>query len=60
MFSEQVQEGDLAEGYRKTRLPATRLLAIETMKIGVKAHYVKGLLERHHRGLLKLTTVTTL
>jgi pyruvate/2-oxoglutarate dehydrogenase complex dihydrolipoamide acyltransferase (E2) component len=35
----------LAEMYRKARLPATRLLAIETMKIGVKAHYVKGFLE---------------
>ncbi|MDY6794176.1 MAG: 2-oxo acid dehydrogenase subunit E2 [Actinomycetota bacterium] len=35
----------MARGYRKTRLPATRLLAIETMKMGVKAHYVSGFLE---------------
>lgn len=35
----------MAEAYRKTRLPATRFLAIETMKMGVKAHYVNGLLE---------------
>jgi hypothetical protein len=35
----------LAETYRKTRLPATRLLAMETMKMGVKAHYVSGFLE---------------
>jgi pyruvate/2-oxoglutarate dehydrogenase complex dihydrolipoamide acyltransferase (E2) component len=35
----------LAEAYRKTRLPATRLLAIESMKRGVKAHYVSGFLE---------------
>ena len=35
----------MAEAYRKTRLPATRLLAIETMKIGVKAHFVSGFLE---------------
>jgi pyruvate/2-oxoglutarate dehydrogenase complex dihydrolipoamide acyltransferase (E2) component len=35
----------MSEAYRKTRLPATRLLAIETMKIGVKAHYVSGFLE---------------
>jgi pyruvate/2-oxoglutarate dehydrogenase complex dihydrolipoamide acyltransferase (E2) component len=35
----------VAEGYRKTRLPATRLLAIQTMTMGVKAHYVKGFLE---------------
>lgn len=45
MLSVWVQEGDLAEGYRKTRLPATRLLAIETMNIGMKAHYVSGFLE---------------
>lgn len=31
--------------YRRTRLPATRFMAMETMKLGVKAHYVKGLLE---------------
>lgn len=31
--------------YRKTRLPSTRLLAIQTMTLGVKAHYVKGFLE---------------
>jgi pyruvate/2-oxoglutarate dehydrogenase complex dihydrolipoamide acyltransferase (E2) component len=35
----------LAKSVRKTRLPATRLLAIETMKMGVKAHYVSGFLE---------------
>jgi pyruvate/2-oxoglutarate dehydrogenase complex dihydrolipoamide acyltransferase (E2) component len=35
----------VTEAYRKTRLPPTRLLAIETMKIGVKAHYVSGFLE---------------
>lgn len=35
----------MAEAYRKTRLPATRFLAIETMKMGVKAHYVNGFLE---------------
>ena len=35
----------MAEAYRRTRLPATRLLAMETMKMGVKAHYVSGLLE---------------
>ena len=33
------------QAYRKTRLPATRLLAIETMKLSVKAHYVSGFLE---------------
>lgn len=35
----------MAEGYRKSRLPATRFMAIETMKLGVKAHYVSGFLE---------------
>jgi pyruvate/2-oxoglutarate dehydrogenase complex dihydrolipoamide acyltransferase (E2) component len=35
----------LSETYRKTRLPATRLLSIATMSIGVKAHYVSGFLE---------------
>jgi len=35
----------LAETYRKTRLPDTRLIAIEAMKRGVKAHYVCGFLE---------------
>ncbi len=35
----------MTEAYRKTRLPATRFMAMETMKLGVKAHYVKGLLE---------------
>lgn len=35
----------MAEAYRKTRLPATRFLAIETMRMGVKAHYVNGFLE---------------
>ncbi len=35
----------MAGAYRKTRLPATRLLTIATMNIGVKAHYVSGFLE---------------
>jgi pyruvate/2-oxoglutarate dehydrogenase complex dihydrolipoamide acyltransferase (E2) component len=37
----------LAEKYRKTKLPATRLLTIETMNItvGKKSHYVSGFLE---------------
>lgn len=35
----------MVEGYRKTRLPATRLLAIQAMSMGVKAHFVKGFLE---------------
>ncbi len=35
----------MSDTYRKTRLPATRLLAIQTMNLGVKAHYVKGFLE---------------
>jgi pyruvate/2-oxoglutarate dehydrogenase complex dihydrolipoamide acyltransferase (E2) component len=35
----------MAQTYRKRKLPATRLLAIETMKLGVKAHYVSGFLE---------------
>jgi pyruvate/2-oxoglutarate dehydrogenase complex dihydrolipoamide acyltransferase (E2) component len=37
----------LAEKYRKNRLPATRLLTIETMNItvGKKSHYVSGFLE---------------
>ncbi|MEW6554922.1 MAG: 2-oxo acid dehydrogenase subunit E2 [Actinomycetota bacterium] len=35
----------MPETYRKTRLPATRLLTIAVMNIGVKAHYVSGFLE---------------
>lgn len=35
----------MPESYRKTRLPPTRLLAIDTMTLGVKAHYVSGFLE---------------
>jgi pyruvate/2-oxoglutarate dehydrogenase complex dihydrolipoamide acyltransferase (E2) component len=35
----------LAGAYRRARLPATRLLTIATMNIGVKAHYVSGFLE---------------
>jgi len=45
MLQARTQERDLAETYRKIRLPATRLLAMETMKMGVKAHYVSGFLE---------------
>ena len=37
----------MTQGYRKTRLPATRLLTIQTMNMttGKKAHYVSGFLE---------------
>ncbi len=35
----------MAGAYRKTSLPATRLLTIATMNVGMKSHYVSGFLE---------------
>jgi pyruvate/2-oxoglutarate dehydrogenase complex dihydrolipoamide acyltransferase (E2) component len=39
------EECDLSDAYRKIKLPPSRLLAIDTMNLGVKGHYVKGFLE---------------
>jgi len=37
--------GQLAEGYRKRKIPATRLVGMEMVDIGMRTHYVSGLLE---------------